>query len=73
MPALADNDTAVITPDELVKMVENYIIENIFNKQQTKIYARKLIIKIPTQSDKKIFLNENHLQGNDKSNIYFGL
>ena len=39
----------------------------------TKIYARNCIIKNVSKEDKRQFLNNNHIQGNDKSSIYYGL
>ena len=42
-------------------------------EKETKLYARKCIVKeIPT-SEKNIFLNQNHIQGEDKSSIKLGL
>lgn len=49
------------------------ILSNILANEQSKFYARKLSINIPSKTEKKLFLNENHLQGDDKSNIWFGL
>jgi hypothetical protein len=49
------------------------IISNILGKYNQKPFARKLVIGIPSASEKKQFLNDNHLQGNDKSKIWFGL
>ena len=48
-------------------------IKNLLNKNDKKIYARKCEIIIPNKEEKKIYLNENHLQGNDKSSIFYGL
>jgi len=41
--------------------------------QMKKIYARKCKIKILIPDEKKYFLNENHIQGNDISTINLGL
>lgn len=43
------------------------------HKEPSSIYARKCKIVKLKKEDKKIFLEENHLQGNDKSNIFLGL
>lgn len=42
----------------------------IFDK---KIFARKCNIVEITKEQKKVFLNDNHRQGNDKSQIFYGL
>lgn len=47
-------------------------LRNIFN-QNKKIYARKCEVKIVPSKQKNIFLNNNHLQGNDRSLIKLGL
>jgi len=50
-------------------------LESIFNirKNKEKIYARKCVIKpIESSIEKQVFLDKNHIQGNDKSNIYLG-
>ena len=49
------------------------IIRNKLGKALHKIYARKCIIKEVEIKDKDLFLNENHIQGKDKSRIKFGL
>lgn len=46
---------------------------NLLNKNTEKIYARKCEIVSLTKEEKKIFLNNHHLQGNDKSSIMIGL
>ena len=38
-----------------------------------RVYARKCTIRTVPTDDKSIFLNENHIQGNDKSSINYGL
>ena len=48
-------------------------LRNILNANSFKIYARKCIIKEVSKKDKKQFLEENHLQGNDHSLYYYGL
>ncbi len=49
------------------------IISSKLGIYKTKLYARKCDIKIISRTDKQNFLNENHLQGADKSTIYYGL
>lgn len=49
------------------------ILANLLGQPQQRLYARKLTISIPSQTDKKQFLNQNHLQGDDKSSIWFAL
>jgi hypothetical protein len=53
-------------------VIKNRII-NLLNKTDNKIYARNCQIVELTGRDKSEYLNSNHLQGNDKSSIYFGL
>lgn len=48
-------------------------IKYILNIKDEKIYARNCQIVSLTKEEKKKFLEENHLQGNDKSNIFYGL
>lgn len=48
-------------------------IRHIFKKSEgDKIGARKIIVKEINKDDKKIFLDDYHIQGNDKSNIFIG-
>jgi hypothetical protein len=54
------------------EIIKNRLI-NLLNKNENKIYARNCeIIKLTTK-EKSEFLNLHHLQGNDKSSVYFGL
>lgn len=46
---------------------------NLINKTPNKIYARKCIIKSVDNSSKNIFLNQTHIQGEDKSKFKYGL
>jgi len=55
------------------KEIWKSILTSVLNGPVGVSYARKLTIAIPSKTEKKIFLNENHLQGNDKSQIYYGL
>jgi hypothetical protein len=48
-------------------------ILNLLGMKVNKIYARKCKIVILTKDEKSNFLNNYHLQGNDKSTIYLGL
>lgn len=41
-------------------------------KNQKKINARECEIKLITNEEKNIFLNNNHIQGTDKSQIFYG-
>jgi hypothetical protein len=64
-----------IFEDEWVKkrkIVESVILNKI-KKTQNKIYARKCFIKEISNKDKKLFLEENHLQGSDSSSIKIGM
>jgi hypothetical protein len=53
-------------------IIKNRLI-NLLKVNKTKIYARNCKIVSITNEEKSNFLNSNHLQGNDKSSIYFGL
>lgn len=46
---------------------------NILKLDKDKIYARNCEIIELDKKTKSTFLNQNHLQGNDKSSIYYGL
>lgn len=64
-----------IFSDEWLKkkdIIKNRII-NLLKFNKTKIYARNCKIVTITNEEKSDFLNRNHLQGNDKSSVYFGL
>lgn len=63
-------DTEWIDKQEIVKS----FISNKLNKNKNKIGARNCEIKqITDKNIKTIFLNKNHLQGNDNSQIVYGL
>ena len=47
-------------------------LKNKLNLINNRIYARNCIIREITKEEKKQFLNDNHIQGNDKSSIYIG-
>lgn len=49
------------------------MLKNILNKNTQKIYARECTVKEVTVGEKKIFLENNHLQGNDRSKYNIGL
>lgn len=53
-------------------VIKNRLI-NLLKQNNEKIYARNCQITTITNQEKSDFLNANHLQGNDKSSIYFGL
>ena len=48
-------------------------LNNLLGINKEKIYARKCEIKTISTDEKKIFLEKNHLQGNDSSSIKIGL
>ena len=48
-------------------------LRNLFRLNENKIYARQCVISEISQKEKSEFLRRYHLQGNDKSSIYFGL
>ena len=48
-------------------------IKNLINKNTNKIYARKCVIKPVINKIKNEFLNQNHIQGEDKSKFKYGL
>ena len=58
-----------VNKNELIKNK----IKAILGINQTKIYARKCIIKEISSKEKNEFLNKYHIQGEDKSNIKLGL
>jgi len=49
------------------------IIKNKIGMTKTRLYGRKCTIKEVDTLEKKTFLNNNHIQGNDKSSIKYGL
>jgi hypothetical protein len=64
-----------IYSDEIINKIDivKSRIKNSLNVTPNKIYARNCIIKEVNNFDKKLFLNENHIQGEDKSKIKLGL
>jgi len=58
-----------LSKKELIKKRLFYLTK----QNQTKIFARNCEIIGLTKTQKSTYLNENHLQGNDKSTIYLGL
>lgn len=48
-------------------------IKHLFGKSETRIYARNCEVKEINKKTKSKFLNEYHLQGNDKSKVAYGL
>lgn len=58
---------------ELKKDIVKSKLIQIFGKNNLeKIYARKCEIKKINKSEKDVFLNKNHIQGADNSNIFLG-
>lgn len=57
---------------ELKKDIVKSKLLNIFHKTPHKIYARKCIIREIDLTEKSNFLNQNHIQGDDKSLINIG-
>ena len=57
-----------INKTELIKS----IITSMLGKLD-KIYARKCYIRLLSEKEKSNFLNDNHIQGNDKSSVKIGL
>lgn len=57
------------TKEELVKTKLKHLLKV---NNGVKIGGRNVIIKKIGNEDKTFFLNQNHIQGNDKSNIYYG-
>lgn len=54
------------------EIIKNRLL-NLINLNEGRIYARKCVVVELTKNEKKLFLETNHLQGNDKSSIYLGL
>lgn len=52
--------------------IENQLL-NMFKKNKVSIYARECEIREVSVEDKRVFLEENHLQGNDRSVLRYGL
>lgn len=48
-------------------------LNNLLGLNKVKLYARKCIIKEVDNDTKSIFLEQNHLQGNDRSSVKLGL
>jgi hypothetical protein len=63
------NDVEWFNSNDIIKFRLNHI----FNKTETSIYARKCEIVKLSKSEKSLFLDNYHLQKNDKSNIWIGL
>jgi len=55
------------------KEIVKSIISNILKYNVNKIYARNCEVKMIDDISKNIFLDNNHLQGKDKSSIRYGL
>lgn len=48
-------------------------IKNLLGLTENKIYARKCVIKEVSKKESKIFLNDNHIQGNSVDKFRYGL
>jgi hypothetical protein len=48
-------------------------LRSLLHQNQNKIFARKCIVKEVNNKEKNIFLNKNHIQGEDKSKVKLGL
>lgn len=59
--------------DQRTQKIIKSRIKNMLNLEKNKIHGRKCVIKEITVEEKKKFLQENHIQGNDRSSIYIGL
>jgi len=57
------------TKEELVKTKLKHLLKV---NDGLKIGGRSIIVKKIENEDKTFFLNQNHIQGNDKSNIFYG-
>lgn len=55
------------------KEIVKSIICNILQVENKKIYARNCEVKHISESEKNNFLEQNHLQGRDKSSVKYGL
>lgn len=49
------------------------MLRNLFGKTETKIYARKCVVREVVPKDKREFLAKNHIQGDAQSSINIGL
>lgn len=57
------------TKEDLVKSKIKHLLKV---NDGVKIGGRSIIVKKINNEDKSFFLNKNHIQGNDKSNIFYG-
>lgn len=48
-------------------------LKTLLNSNGVKIPARKCVVQQISKEQKKEFLNTNHIQGNDRSSVYYGL
>lgn len=73
----AKNDIKLIQifEDELLNKTEivKSRIKSQLGQSDKKIYARKCNVEIIDRKEKSSFLNQNHIQGNDKSQVWIGL
>ena len=55
------------------ELVKEKLLNIIGKSEKKRLYARKCEIVTVNKKDKKIFLNENHIQGDGKSSVNIGL
>jgi hypothetical protein len=55
------------------KDIVKSILRNLLHVNVNKIYARNCVVKNLSQGEKNDFLENNHIQGKDKSSIQYGL
>lgn len=48
-------------------------LRNIFGLNSQKVYARSCLVKPVSNVEKGKFMEENHIQGNDRASLYYGL
>lgn len=53
--------------------IKNRLKSLLFLDTTNKIPARKCALKVVSKDEKKLFFNENHIQGNDRSSLVLGL
>lgn len=59
-------------PSKKEKILE-ILRELLLDKDVHRIYARNTVVREVTKEEKKVFLDANHLQGNDRSSVCYGL
>lgn len=73
---MQDNNVlyTILFEDELndISLLKAKLLHYTKNNQGSRIHARKCIIKQCSNQEKRDLLNNNHVQGNDNSQIYYG-